>query len=139
MTIESTTAMIEVRSPADGRVVGSVPNLGADEVARLAADLRVAQPAWEDLGPEGRGKVMRAWGDWFLDNEQGLGELVQAESGKAWADAVLEATVSVELMGYYARHAAGFLAARKVRPHGPAGAMKRLEVRFRPHPLVGII
>jgi acyl-CoA reductase-like NAD-dependent aldehyde dehydrogenase len=132
-------ATIEVRSPADGRVVGSLPKLGAAEVTRLAASLRDAQPAWEDLGPEGRARVLLRWADWLLDNERRLAELVQRESGKAWSDAVVETSVSVEVINYYARHAAEFLAPRKVRPHGPAGVTKKLTLRFRPHQLVGVI
>ena len=131
--------MIEVRSPADGRSAGSVPEEGPDRVQAVAKILRAAQPAWEDLGPHGRKQVLRKWGDWFLDNERRLGELVQVESGKAWADASLEPTMSVDLINHYSRHAAKYLAARKVSAHGPVGLTKRLEVRYRPFELVGII
>jgi len=131
--------MIEVRSPADGRPAGSVPTEGPDRVQAVASALRAAQPAWEDLGPDGRKRVLLEWGDWFLDNERRLGELVQAESGKAWADASLEPAMSVDLINHYARHAAEYLAVRKVRAHGPVGLTKRLEVRYRPHQLVGVI
>jgi len=113
--------MIEVRSPADGRPAGSVPTEGPDRVQAVASALRAAQPAWEDLGPDGRKRVLLEWGDWFLDNERRLGELVQAESGKAWADASLEPAMSVDLINHYARHAAEYLAVRKVRAHGPVG------------------
>lgn len=131
--------MIVVRSPADGRVVGEVPNLGPVEVGVAAKELRAAQPDWEGLGPEGRGVVLRRWADWFLDSDQHLGELIQAESGKAWGDASLEPTMAVEILNYYAKHGPSFLAPRKVRPHGPIGVTKRLLVRHRPHPLVGVI
>ena len=50
--------LIEVRSPADGRVVGEVANHGAEEVRAVAADLRAAQPAWEALGPIGRSRIL---------------------------------------------------------------------------------
>jgi acyl-CoA reductase-like NAD-dependent aldehyde dehydrogenase len=131
--------MIEVRSPADGRVVGTIPIMDADEVKKLAFSLREAQPAWEALGPDGRAKIMLSWGAWLLDNEQRLGELVQSETGKAWSDASAEVGISAEIAKYYANHAAEFLAPRKVRPHGPAGATKKLAVRFAPYPLVGLV
>ena len=130
---------IEVRSPADRRVVGTIPVLDSAQVHALASGLRAAQPAWEALGPDGRAKVLLRWADWLLDNERRLAELVQAESGKAWNDASVETSVSVEVINYYAKHAAEFLAARSVPAHGPAGAAKKRTLRFRPHPLVGII
>ena len=131
--------MLHIHCPADGRFVGSVPNTAAAEVQAVAAALRQAQPAWEDLGPEGRAIHLRAWRDWFLDNERRLGEMVQAESGKSWNDAALEPMIGIDLINYLAKHAAEFLAPRKVAPHGPAGAAKRLRLTFRPYPLVGLI
>lgn len=128
-----------MRSPATGRVVGSVADLDAAEVQAMAKELRDAQPEWEDLGPAGRAKVLLRWADWFLDHERDLGELLQAESGKSWADASLEPTMAVEIVNHYARRAAGYLAERRVRPHGPIGMTKRLRVRHRPFPLVGLI
>ena len=137
--IESSSPLIEVRSPADGRLVGSVTNHGRAEVRAAAAELRSAQPAWEDLGPNGRRAVLLRWADWILDNDRRLGELAQAESGKAWGDAAFESTAVVEIVNYYAKNAAEFLSPRRVKPSGPAGATKRLAVRFRPLPLVGVI
>ena len=48
------TEEIEVRCPADGRLVGSVKPASRSEVSALAARLRAAQPEWEELGPSGR-------------------------------------------------------------------------------------
>jgi acyl-CoA reductase-like NAD-dependent aldehyde dehydrogenase len=131
--------VIQVHCPADGRFVGAVPNATAAEVHAVAVELREAQPAWEELGPEGRGRHLRAWRDWFLDNERRLGEMVQAETGKAWNDAALEPIVGIDVINYFTKHAAEFLAPRKVAPHGPAGATKRLRVTYRPYALVGLI
>ena len=131
--------MIDVSCPADGRVVGTVPNTSAAEVHAVATDLRRAQPAWEDLGPQGRSRHLRAWRDWFLDNERRLAELVQSESGKTWADASMEPMIGIDLINYFTKNAAEFLAPRKVTPHGPAGMTKRLRVTYRPYQLVGLI
>jgi hypothetical protein len=43
---------VEVRAPADGSVVASVPDQGAGEVGAAVARLRRNQPAWEALGYE---------------------------------------------------------------------------------------
>jgi acyl-CoA reductase-like NAD-dependent aldehyde dehydrogenase len=120
-------------------MVGKVEALSPGDVAALADRLRSAQPAWEDLGPSGRATVMLRWADWILDHQRRLGELIQEESGKAWADASLEPTMAVEFINYYAKHAAEFLAERRVRPHAPISATKRLKVFYRPFQLVGMI
>jgi acyl-CoA reductase-like NAD-dependent aldehyde dehydrogenase len=84
------SATIEVRSPADGRLIGSVPDLGPAGVAAAAKELRDAQPAWDDLGPDGRGRYMLQFLDWILDHERHLVETMQNETGKSWGDAGLE-------------------------------------------------
>jgi acyl-CoA reductase-like NAD-dependent aldehyde dehydrogenase len=130
---------IEVHCPADGRLVGAVADLGAEQVAAIAADLRRAQPEWEAIGPEARGRHLLNWLDWILDNEQRILELVQAESGKSWGDTQIETMVAVEVINYYVKHGAEFLADQSFRPHGPPAATKRLRVHWHPYELVGLI
>src|SRR5215469_13294791 len=77
---------IAVHCPVDGRHVGSVPDWGQAEIAEISAELRAAQSAWESLGPRGRSAHLLRWLDWLLDNERRVLTLVQAETGKSWAD-----------------------------------------------------
>ncbi len=133
------TLQINVHCPADGRLVGVVDELDATDVARICHELRAAQPDWEALGPKGRSGYLLRWLDWLLDNEQRLIELVQAETGKSWADASMEMAVAVDVINYFTKNARAFLADRSVKPAGPANAIRRLRVQVRPHQLVGLI
>jgi acyl-CoA reductase-like NAD-dependent aldehyde dehydrogenase len=130
---------ILVHCPADGRVVGSIPVHTREDVEAMAAELRAAQPAWRALGIEGRSRWMERWRDWFLDNEARLSEMVQAESGKSTADAGVELPVVYEVINYYVKHAPEFLASEHPKPHTPAMALKRLEIQYHPHQLLGLI
>jgi acyl-CoA reductase-like NAD-dependent aldehyde dehydrogenase len=130
---------VVVRNPADGATVGSVPAMDADEVAALAARLREAQPAWEALGPEGRKKHLLAWLDWIVDNKDHVLGLVHREAGKSWGDAQIELLVAVEVINYYAKHGAEFLADEKRSPHNVTALTKKLRLLRRPHQLVGVI
>ncbi|KLL09801.1 aldehyde dehydrogenase family protein [Protofrankia coriariae] len=131
--------LIEVRCPADGRLVASVPDEGPEGVAVAAKRLREAQPAWEDLGPDGRAKYMFRFLDWILDNEKHLVGLMQEETGKSWGDAGLEVAMAVDLINYYGKHAKKFLADRKVKSWGAVGMTKNLRVFARPYQLVGML
>jgi acyl-CoA reductase-like NAD-dependent aldehyde dehydrogenase len=130
---------IVVRCPADGRVVGSVPVHTREDIEAMAAELRAAQPAWRALGVEGRSVWMERWRDWFLDNEARLVKLVQAETGKSTADAGAEIPIVLEIINYYVKHGAEFLAPEHPKPHTPAMALKRLELQYHPHQLLGLI
>jgi acyl-CoA reductase-like NAD-dependent aldehyde dehydrogenase len=136
---EAAPGVITVRCPADGRVVGSVPDTSAAQVHDVAAALRSAQPAWEDLGPDGRAKHLLRLLDWVLDNEARLIGIVQAESGKSWGDAAVETAVVVDTINYFTKHAAEFLSDRKVKRWGAISQTKNLRVFTHPYPLVGVI
>lgn len=131
---------VEVRSPADGRVVGSVPDMNAGQVAQVAARLRAAQPEWEAIGFAGRRMWLGRFRDWLLDNEQRLLRMVQEETGKSWGDLALgEITPAVDTLNYYLKHGERFLRPERQRPHSPAMMTKKLSITYSPHQLVGII
>jgi acyl-CoA reductase-like NAD-dependent aldehyde dehydrogenase len=131
--------LLPVRCPADGRVVGAVPDMTPGQVHDIAARLRAAQPAWEDLGPDGRAKHILRLLDWVLDNEKRLIGIMQEETGKSWGDAQVETAVFVDTVNYFTKHAASFLADRTVERSGAIALTKNLRVFYRPHQLVGII
>jgi acyl-CoA reductase-like NAD-dependent aldehyde dehydrogenase len=135
----STEGKLEVFNPANGAVVGVVADMAADQVGDMAAKLRAAQPAWEALGPRGRARHLLNWLDWIVDHQEHILGLVHREAGKSWGDAQIELLVCMEVINYYAKHSAEFLADETRRPHGPASMTKNLRIRYRPYELVGII
>jgi acyl-CoA reductase-like NAD-dependent aldehyde dehydrogenase len=130
---------VEVRNPADHGLVGTVPDQSADEVRALADQLRAAQPDWEALGPKARAGYLRKWLDWIVDNQNHILGLVHREAGKSWGDAQIELLVCMEVINYYTKHGEEFLADETRMPHGPASLTKKLRIKYRPYPLVGII
>jgi acyl-CoA reductase-like NAD-dependent aldehyde dehydrogenase len=68
---------IEVRNPADGTVVGEVPNESAETVAATARELRVYQPEWEALGAKGRKPWLMKFQDWILDNAEHIADVLR--------------------------------------------------------------
>ena len=130
---------IEVHNPADGTVVGAVPNDSAETVAAKARELRLHQPEWEALGPTGRKGWLMRFQEWILDNAEHITDIVQSESGKPRAEAATEAPASADSLNYWARNAEKFLADTHSMPHTPLLLVKRLTTVHRPYPLVGMI
>lgn len=145
MTIDERNAVsradttVEVRNPADGALVGVVPDMSLEQVTQRAAELRSAQPGWEALGPKGRAHYLRKWLDWIVDNQDDLLGLAHRESGKSWGDTQIELMVCMEIINYYTKHGSEFLADETRRPHGPPSLTKNLRIRYRPYELVGVI
>jgi succinate-semialdehyde dehydrogenase / glutarate-semialdehyde dehydrogenase len=74
--------VIEVTNPATGAVIGSVPNMGADETRRAITAADAAMVAWRARTAKDRAKVLRKWNDLMLENQEDLAVLMTAEQGK---------------------------------------------------------
>jgi len=129
----------DVRSPVDGSVLASLPDQSAEDVRGAVARLRRNQPAWEALGPSGRGAWVARWRDWLFDNDERVAQLLQRETGKPWQEATLEVPVAIDLLEYYRKRAGKFLADSHPRPHNLLTASKKLTIAARPYPVVGVI
>src|SRR5215207_5758487 len=108
--LETATRQIQVQNPATGRVIASVPVLSVDEVEGVVARARAAQPGWEALGFEGRGRILRRAQKWVVDNAERVAQTIVAESGKTYEDALLaEVAYAGNAFGFWAKHAPEYL------------------------------
>jgi acyl-CoA reductase-like NAD-dependent aldehyde dehydrogenase len=139
-SVSAAAAEIAVENPATGQVIAHVPDLGADAVARMARRGRAAQPAWEALGFEGRGRVLRRAQRWLVDNADRVIGTIVADTGKAWEDAqAAELAYGASAFGFWAKEAPRYLADERVRSAAIFVKGKRLVLRYRPLGLVGVI
>ncbi len=131
---------IDVQNPATGEVIGTVPALGAGDVALAAARARAAQPAWAELGFEGRARLLRRMQRWIVRHTDEIVATICAETGKAYEDALLaEISYGAAAFGFWADAAPDYLADTRIRSGQPLVLGKRLVHRYRPIGLVGVI
>jgi acyl-CoA reductase-like NAD-dependent aldehyde dehydrogenase len=131
---------ITVTNPATGKVVRTLPATTPAELASLVARARAAQPAWEALGYEGRGRILRRAQKWVTDNADRIVQTIVSETGKTWEDAQLaEVAYAANAFGFWAKRAPEYLADEKVRSSNPFVAGRKLVVRYRPIGVVGVI
>ena len=134
-------ATIPVENPATGELIGTIPVLGAGELAEMAARGREAQPQWEAIGFEGRARIMRRAQKWLLDNTDRVIETVVSETGKTYEDAQLaDLGYTVSALGFWAKEGPKYLADERVPSwNNPVAAGKKLIIRYFPVGLVGVI
>jgi acyl-CoA reductase-like NAD-dependent aldehyde dehydrogenase len=131
---------IPVENPATGQIIATVPNLGPEAVAAMAARGRAAQPEWEAFGFEGRGRVLRRAQRWLMDNAERVVETIVSETGKTYEDAQLaEIGYAGNAFGFWAKEAPVYLADEKVKSSQLLVKGKKLILRYRPLGLVGVI
>ena len=71
-----------VVNPANGRVIGTVPNLGAAETRRAIEAAGKALPDWRARSAKERAAVLRKWYDLMMANQEDLAVLMTVEQGK---------------------------------------------------------
>src|SRR4051812_38509461 len=77
----------DVDNPADGSIVGSVPDMSTAETKRAIAAAEAALPAWRALTAKERSKILRKWYDLILANADDLALILTTEMGKPLAEA----------------------------------------------------
>jgi acyl-CoA reductase-like NAD-dependent aldehyde dehydrogenase len=138
-TLEATQT-IDVENPATGQVIRTLPITSPEEVRVLADRARTAQPAWEALGFEGRGRVLRRMQKWVVDNSDRVIQSLIDETGKTYEDAaVAELAYGAGALGFWAKRAPDYLADEKIRTSNPFVLGRKLVVRYRPVGVVGVI
>src|SRR5437588_9441613 len=102
---------IPVENPATGEVITTVAVLGPEQLQQMAARARGAQPGWEAMGFDGRGRVLRRAQKWMVDNVERIIEVVGSESGKTYEDAqTSDYGYTVAALGVWAKEAPKYLA-----------------------------
>ena len=80
-------AAFPVNNPADGSVLGTVPELGAAEVRRAIDAAAAALPEWRARTARERGGILRRWFDLCMENQDDLATILTLEQGKPLAEA----------------------------------------------------
>jgi acyl-CoA reductase-like NAD-dependent aldehyde dehydrogenase len=137
---QSSAAGIPVENPATGEVIRTVHVTSPEEVRAMVERARAAQPAWEALGFDGRGRVLRRAQKWVVDNADRIVETIMSETGKTHEDAQLaEVSYAAGAFGFWAKRAGDYLADEKIRTSSPFVLGRKLVVRYAPVGVVGVI
>ncbi|MGV0604707.1 aldehyde dehydrogenase family protein [Mycolicibacterium sp. XJ1904] len=128
-----------IRNPATGAVAGTVRWTDPADVPRIAAGLRQAQRQWEARGAKGRAKVLARYAVWLGDHREEIESLLVKETGKSAVDASQEVPLLIMIASYYIKTMEKALAPEKRPAPLPFLSIKKIEVHYRPRPVVGII
>jgi acyl-CoA reductase-like NAD-dependent aldehyde dehydrogenase len=128
-----------IRNPATGAVAGTVRWTEPVDVPRIAAGLREAQKHWEARGAKGRAKVLARYAVWMGEHRDEIEALLIKETGKSATDAAQEVPLLIMIASYYIKTMEKALAPEARPASLPFLAIKKVEVHYRPRPVVGII
>lgn len=75
-------ATYEVSNPANGQVIATVPNMGADETRAAIETANAAWPAWRSKPAKERAAILRKLYFLMIENQEDLARILTAECGK---------------------------------------------------------
>jgi len=96
---------VDVTDPATGDVVGTIPDMGADETRRAIEAANAAWPEWRAKTAKERSAILRKWFDLMMENQRDLGIIMTAEQGKPLAEAMGEIAYGASYVEFYAEEA----------------------------------
>jgi acyl-CoA reductase-like NAD-dependent aldehyde dehydrogenase len=130
-------AVIQVKNPVTGEVIGAVPHRTPDEVREAVSRARAAQPGWEARGSRGRARFLELWADELWRSRDALIHTIRRETGKNETGALLEIIVLDNVLDYYAHHAPHLLRPQKRRTLFPI--IQYAHVYYKPYGVAGFI
>lgn len=102
------SATFEKRCPIDDRRLAEIERGGAVDVARAIDAAAAASESWARVTAPRRGEVLARAARLLREREREFGEIVQAETGKPWKNAVAEVASSADLADFMAGEGSRF-------------------------------
>jgi acyl-CoA reductase-like NAD-dependent aldehyde dehydrogenase len=96
------TETMQVFEPATEQVLAELPRAGAEEADEAVARAKEAFPAWRDVTPGDRGKLLRSLARAIDESLEELARLEARNVGKPISDARGEVGMVVDVFDYYA-------------------------------------
>ena len=97
--------VLEVRNPANGELVGTVPAMGQAETRRAIEAANAAQPAWRAMLAKDRSAILRRLFDLMIANTDDLAAIMTAEQGKPLAESKGEIAYAASFIEWFAEEA----------------------------------
>lgn len=125
-------------NPVTNEVLASFPIHNEEDVQSAVSAAREESIKWQELGFDGRRKVLMAWCKLLIDRIDECATLISQETGKPTSDAVLEATLAIGHLSWAARNAREVLRTQ-YRRSGILMANMSASVERSPVGVVGVI
>ncbi|EBO7980843.1 NADP-dependent succinate-semialdehyde dehydrogenase [Salmonella enterica] len=94
--------VITVSNPANGKPLGNVPKMGAQETRDAIDAASRALPAWRALTAKERATILRRWFNLMMEHQDDLARLMTLEQGKPLAEAKGEISYAASFIEWFA-------------------------------------
>lgn len=104
--IESKTGnSFEVKNPANGKLLGKVPDMNGDDTVAALESANLAFKEWSKTTGKERGIVLRKWYELLVKNKEELAKIITAEAGKPILESLGEVDYGNAFVDWFAEEA----------------------------------
>lgn len=96
---------IAVTNPANGELLGHVPDLGVDQTIKAIESAENARHEWAARTARERANLLRKWYELMMANQSDLATILTAEQGKPFAEAAGEIAYGASFIEWFAEEA----------------------------------
>ncbi len=100
-----TTSRLDVHDPATGQVIAEIADAAVPDALQAVGAADDAFGPWAQTSARQRAEILRASFEIMTAEIEDCARLIVAENGKAWADAVGEATYAAEFFRWFSEEA----------------------------------
>ena len=93
---------VAIDNPANGKRLGTVPEMGAAETRRAIEAAERALPEWRGRTAKERAAILRRWNDLMMANQEDLAQLMTAEQGKPLTESRGEIAYAAAFLEWFA-------------------------------------
>lgn len=98
-------ATIAVTNPANGSIIGYIPDLSAAEIDRAIEEAEKALPAWRSLLAKERAHILRQWAALMRRYKEDLAAIITLEQGKPLTESYGEIDYAAGFLDWFAEEA----------------------------------
>jgi acyl-CoA reductase-like NAD-dependent aldehyde dehydrogenase len=129
-----------VHNPATQEIIGTLPNMAANEIADAVSKAAAAQLRWAATPVRDRLRILKRFADLLCDQKEAVARVISREAGKPEAEALsTEILVVLDTVKYLRNNLPGFLRPEPIAHGNPAMKLKRGQLLRQPYGVVGII
>ncbi|EFJ45913.1 hypothetical protein VOLCADRAFT_93805 [Volvox carteri f. nagariensis] len=103
--VASDKSTFEVRNPATGAVIATMPRMRADETRAAIAAAHAVWPQWRSKTARERAAVLRKWHDLILERKYDIAAIMTLECGKPTGEALAEIASGAASVDWFAGEA----------------------------------
>jgi succinate-semialdehyde dehydrogenase/glutarate-semialdehyde dehydrogenase len=92
----------QVFNPANGKLIGTIPNLGVEAAKRAIDAANEALPDWRARTAKERAQILRKWFDLMMANQEDLAILMTVEQGKPLVESRGEIAYAASFIEWFA-------------------------------------